>query len=262
MKDIINYFLRDYYFYDKKNTDDLLLFIKKFAIQIADKMGIKQKIKIQWKYNQNLFIFGSFDKKTKTIFFNINRIIALKKYRIKSRTKDFAMFVEKFISNFNPNSETDIAEKSLYFTFTNKSKEILCFLGDYEQVPFDIVTTILHELRHLYQIEQAELGDQFFLYITKNDIRSLQKDFNPLCEPTEIDAIFFQLKVLREYCFLHNIKDVFAESYKLSVPKMAKSDIRSNIKFISENCKLYSSVENLSILESELKEIYNWQISN
>lgn len=68
MKDIINYFLRDYYFYDIKNIDDLLLFIKKFAIQIADKMGIKQKIEIQWKYNQNLFIFGSFDKKLKQFF--------------------------------------------------------------------------------------------------------------------------------------------------------------------------------------------------
>lgn len=95
------------------------------------------------------------------------------------------MFVEKFISNFNHNSETDIAEESLYFTFTNKSKEILCFLGDYEQVPFDIVTTILHELRHLYQIEQAELGDQFFLLESEfvYSLNNSQKQkYNRLCD--------------------------------------------------------------------------------
>lgn len=259
MNEVLYHFLKNYPKNDINDANKFLAFVKDFAFLIAEKMGIKQSFNIQWKYNQNLFILGSFDVKTKTIFFNLNRITALQKYKIKSATKGFSEFVEKFLVNYETVSQPDEADKSLYFTLKNKPKDILHLLGDYEQIPFDMATTVLHELRHLYQIEQAELGDPFFLFITKNDLRSVQKSFNPLCEPTEIDAIFFQLKVLREYCYLNNLKEVFEKSIHLSVPEFDEKDVENNIRFIGNNSKLYSTAENLSRLKTELVNIYNWK---
>ena len=222
-------------------------------------MKIKQNFDIQWKFSQNLFILGSFDTKTKTIFFNQNRIIALQKYKIKSETKEFREFVENFKSSFKTIPHPDEADKSLYFTFTNKPKDILNLMGDYEYISFDIATTILHELRHLYQTEQAELGEPFFSYITKNNLRHLQKSFNPLYEPTEIDAIYFQLKTLQEYCSLNNTEDVFVKSCKLSIPTFQEQDIEKNIKFISNNAEINLTAKSLAKLKLELQSIYNWQ---
>ena len=167
-------------------------------------------------------------------------------------------FVENFITNFPSLSQPDEADKSLYFTFSNKPKDVLCFLGDFEQMPFEIATTVFHELRHLYQVEQAELKEPFFEYITKTDLRSLQNSFNSICEPTEIDAIFFQLKTLEEYCRLNNAKNVFAESCKLSIPAFQKQEIEKSIKFISNNSQI-DSPESLAKLKSELQSLYNWQ---
>ena len=260
MKELIHDFIENWALNGINNTDKLLSIVEKFAFSIAEKMGIKQKFKVQWKYNQNLFIFGSFDVETKTIFFNINRIIALVRYKIKSETKEFTEFVEKFVVNFVNIENSNEVEKSLYFTLTNKPKDLLHLLGDYELIPFNIATTVLHELRHLYQIEQAEEGKPFFLFITKNDMRHLQRDFNPMCEPAEIDAIFFQLQVFKDYCVFYNLNDVFIKSYILSVPQFTKKDIEDNMQFISNNSKHYLTSDNLSRLQLELETINNWQI--
>jgi hypothetical protein len=241
------------------DKDELLSTIKSFAFTIAEKMGIRQNFDVQWKYSQNLFILGSFDTKTKTIFFNQNRIVALQKYEVKSEEKEFGKFIENFTTKFESLHCPDEADKSLYFTFTNKSKDIIHLLGDYEYIPFDISTTVLHELRHLYQTEQAELGEPFFDYLTKNNLRTLQKSFDPMCEPTEIDAIYFQLKFLKEYCCLNKLKDVFVKSYKLSVPELKKENIDSNMKFISNNAEINSTADNIEKLKAELKTIYDWQ---
>ena len=259
MIETLDNFLKNWQTDNINNPEELLSSIKSFAFAIAQKMGIKQSFDIQWKYSQNLFILGSFDTKTKTIFFNQNRIAALQKYKIKSETKEFSEFIENFTASFETLSCPDEADKSLYFTFTNKPKDILHLLGDYEQIPFDIATTVLHELRHLYQTEQAELGEPFFDYITKNNLRALQKSFDPMCEPTEIDAIHFQLKTLQEYCCLNNLKNVFTKSCKLSVPKLKKEDVENNMKFISNNAEINSTPDNIAKLKSELKYIYDWQ---
>ena len=241
------------------NIDYLLEHIKGFAISVAKKMGIKQKFDIQWKFNQNLFIFGSFDIKTKTIFFNQNRIATLQKYKIKSETKEFADFIEKFIANFQNLDLPDEADKSLYFTLTNKPKDIHHLLGNYKNVPFDIATTVLHELRHLYQTEQAELGNPFFVYLTANNLRTLQKQFDPLCEPTEIDALYYQYKILNEYCKANNLQDVFNNSCKLSIPNIEEKDVDEKIKFITNNAELYSTPENVAKLKAEFLSLYNWK---
>lgn len=251
----LNVFLQNY----PNDTNRLLEHIKSFSVSVANKMSIKQNFDIQWKYSQNLFIFGSFDTKSKTIFFNFNRVAALRKYRIRSESKEFSKFIEKFVADFQNIGCPDEVDKALYFTLTNKPKDMLNLLGNYEYMPFDIITTVLHELRHLYQTEQAELEEPFFDYITKNNFRSLQKSFNPMCEPTEIDAIHFQLKILQEYCCLNNLKNVFTKSCQLSVPKLKNEDIENNMKFISNNAKTISTPDNIAKLKAELKDIYDWQ---
>lgn len=259
MKKLLYDFVKNWYLIDKNNTDALLSLVEKFAFSISKKMNIKQNFKVKWKPNQNIFILGSCDTETKTIFLNINRIISLEKYKIKSETKKFIKYAEDFIANFNNITQPDETDKALYFTLTNKPKKYFRFLGNYEYIPFDIATTILHELRHVYQTEQAEQGDNFFIYITKNNLRYIQKNFNPMREPSEIDAIYFQLKIFKEYCDSNNLQDAFIKSYNITVPKFNKKDINDNIKFITNNSKLYLTVDNISKLKLELETIYNWR---
>lgn len=251
--------LRHFLQYWPKDIDEFLEHIKTFAFSISKKMGIKQEFDIQWKFNQNLFIFGSFDTKTKTIFFNHNRVAALQKYKIKSESKNFAEFTEKFIADFQNLDCPDETDKSLYFTLTNKPKDILHLLGNYKYVPFDIATTVLHELRHLYQTEQAELEDPFFVYLTANNLRTLQKQFDPLCEPTEIDALYYQYKILSEYCKANNLQNVFNNSCRLSIPEITENDINEKIKFITNNAELYSTPENIAKLKAEFMSLYKWK---
>ena len=91
-------------------------------------------------------------------------------------------------------------------------------------------------------------------------MRHLQRDFNPMCEPAEIDAIFFQLQVFKDYCVFYNLNDVFIKSYNFSVPQFTKKDIEDNMQFISNNSKHYLTSDNLSRLQLELETINNWQI--
>ncbi len=257
MKDILDKFLKNWQYGEKLDAGKLLSFINDYALLFAKKMGIEQSFRIQWKHNQNLFILGSFDDKTNTIFFNINRISALQKYKINSESNGFANFVDKFLSNFS-NTAHDEVDNSLYFTLTSKERSLHRFLGDYEQIPYDIATTILHELRHLYQAEQAERQVPFFLFITQNKLRELQTNFSPLREPAEIDAIYFQLVILREYCYSNNLSDIFSKSYAMTVPKLNASDIENNFKFIIKNAKLNTSTDSITKLKQELDAIYDW----